>query len=53
MPILKIPLPGNLIYFLNIIQPIVAFDILDWTEGEAYDPTNIFNFDSKENTLDK
>jgi hypothetical protein len=46
-------MPANVSFFLNMLLPLVMFDILDVFEGSKYDPTRIFMFDDDMNVLDK
>ena len=38
IPILRILMPGNVSFFMSLLQPIVMFDFLDGLEGSPYDP---------------
>ena len=53
IPILRILMPGNVSFFMSLLQPIVMFDFLDGLEGTPYDPNQIFEFDERRHALDK
>ena len=46
-------MPANVSFFLNMLLPLVMFDILDAFEGSKYDPTRMFMFDDDMNVLNK
>ena len=46
-------MPANVLFYLNMLLPLVMFDILDAFEGSKYDPTRMFMFDDDMNVLDK
>mmetsp|Transcript_24944 Transcript_24944/g.38743 ORF Transcript_24944/g.38743 Transcript_24944/m.38743 type:complete len:122 (+) Transcript_24944:2352-2717(+) len=45
LPVLQVIFPGNMMMFLQIILPIVMFDILDPLEHFGVSIEKLFNFD--------
>ena len=43
-PLLKVVIPGNLSFFLSMLQPLVMFDLLNSVEDTPYDPSRMFLF---------
>jgi hypothetical protein len=45
LPMMSIPVPGNVSMFCKIVFPIVMFDVLE--QIDSLDATLIFEFDSE------